>query len=394
MKNRILDFINSTAAGFVGAGILLLVAFSLHWGGLGAGNSTTGPAASGSSAAASTTASEMTAAPAPGSTMTPEQIYQKYADSAVQIVSTFPGQANFFGNQPQQQGIGSGFVASTDGYILTDAHVITSDTSQTGGTAQKASDVEVDFRNGKKVKAQIVGYDLTSSDIAVLKVDPNGLNLVPAVLGDSDRAQVGEPVVAIGSPFGVYTSSLTSGVVSAVNRTVESPEAGFTISNAIQTDAAINKGNSGGPLFDEHGQVIGLNEQIASSSGGSEGVGFAVPINTAKRVMQQILSKGEVDYAFMGIIGQTVDQSSAQDQGLSTNQGALITEVQSGSPADKAGLKKGDVITGIDGKQMTSMDDVSSYISQKNPGDKVNVTFMRGKNSRSVDLTLGKRSTS
>lgn len=397
MRKGILDVINSVAAGFAGAAVLLLLAFALHWGGLGEDQQAQQPqAASGADTGAAT--QQFAASPAPGSTMNAEQIYQKYADSAVQIVSTFPAPSGdiFHSSQDNQQGIGSGFVVSSDGYILTNAHVVTDDTMtmQTGGPSRKASDVEVNFRNGKKVKAQIVGYDLTSSDVAVLKVNPQGLNLVPAVLGDSDRVQVGEPVVAIGSPFGVYSSSLTSGVVSAVNRTVESPQAGFTINNAIQTDAAINRGNSGGPLFNERGEVIGLNEQIATTSGGSEGVGFAVPINTAKKVKDQIITSGSVQYAFMGVVGQTVDKNLAQQDNLPVDKGALITEVQPGSPADQAGIKKSDIIISIDGRKMNTMEDVTGYLVQKKPGDEIKVTVRRGGGTQDVQLKLGKRPTS
>lgn len=379
---KIVNVATSAAAGIAGGALFFLVAFLLHWGGLnqGAQQVVTVPSAT----------AQLTEAPAPAAgVMSPEQIFQKYADSTVQIVSTFPGQVSLF-HSSQQQGIGSGFVVSADGYILTNAHVVTNG-SQAVGTAVKASEVEVNFRNGKKAKAQIVGYDLTSSDVAVLKVDPGGLDLVPALLGDSDQTKVGEPVVAIGSPFGVYSNSLTAGVVSAVNRTVESPEAGFSINNAIQTDAAINRGNSGGPLFNSRGEVIGLNEQIATVSGGSEGVGFAVPINTAKKVMEQIINKGEVEYAYLGIVGQTVDENVAKRQGLSVDKGAFITEVQPDSPADKAGLKSGDVITAIDGQEMSSMENVTSYLIQKKPGDKVKVTYVRDGDSHDTEVELGKR---
>ena len=396
MRKGILDVINSAAAGFAGAAVLLLLAFALHWGGLGQDRQAQ-QSATAASGDTGTATQQLTAAPAPGSTMSPEQIYQKYAESAVQIVSTFPSSSSdFFQNsQGTQQGIGFGFVISSDGYILTNAHVVTDDSSvQSGGSSVKASEVEVDFTDGKKAKAQIVGYDLTSSDVAVLKVDPKGLNLVPAVLGDSDKVQVGEPVVAIGSPFGVYSSSLTSGVVSAVNRSVESPQAGFTINNAIQTDAAINRGNSGGPLFDDHGEVIGLNEQIATTSGGSEGVGFAVPINTAKKVKDQIITTGTVDYAFMGVVGQTVDKDLAQQNNLPVDHGALITDVQSGSPADQAGIQKNDIIISIDGHDMNTMEDVTGYLVQKKPGDQIKVTVRRGNGTKDLQVKLGKRPTS
>ncbi len=401
MKDKILSLINNTAAGVAGAAIFLLLAFALHIGGLG--NQAAAPAQPAQTGAAAPREFTQASAPPAGTTMNAEQIFQKYGDSAVEVDSTFQaqgGEGGFFntGQQPAQEGVGSGFVASKDGYILTNAHVVanTGDIQQGGfggSPAEKASKVQVKFRDGKTAQAQVVGYDLTSSDVAVLKVDPKGLNLVPAVLGDSDQLKVGEPVVAIGSPFGVYSSSLTAGVVSAVNRTVESPQQGFTINNAIQTDAAINRGNSGGPLFNSRGEVIGLNEQIATTSGGSEGVGFAVPINIAKKVEAQIIKTGHVQYAFMGVVGQTVDKDLAKTQALSVDHGALLTEVQSGSPADKAGLKQGDIITAIDSQTMNSMEDITAYLVQKKPGDKIKVTYTRGKDSHDTDLTLGQRPT-
>ena len=380
---RLLDISTSFVVGIGGAALFLLVAYTLHFGGLGQSAATTVTIPGPSDA-------QLTSTPAPtGGSMDPQQIYAKYADSVVQIVSTFQGQNNLFHSSQEQQGIGSGFVASADGYILTNAHVVTGDSTQ---APQKASDIEVNFKNGKKAKATIVGYDLTSSDVAVIKVDPSGLDLVPAVLGDSDKVNVGEPVVAIGSPFGIqYASTLTSGIVSGVKRTVESPSAGFSIQNAIQTDAAINPGNSGGPLINARGEVIGLNEQIASNSGGSEGVGFAVPINTAKQAMQQILSNGTVEYAWLGVVGQTVDSDVARQQNLPTDKGALITEIVSGAPAEKAGLQKGDIITAIDGQAMNRMEDVSAYLTQRHPGDKVKVTYTRGSDSRDVEIELAKR---
>jgi len=381
--NRILNTTSSIIAGALGAALLLWLAFIVHVGGLGETQTTvTIPSTS--------SETQFTAAPAPsGGAISPEQIYQKYADSVVQIVSTFPGQSNLFRSAEPEQGVGSGFVASTDGYIMTNAHVVTGDSSQSA-TAQQATDIEVNFKNGKKAKATIVGYDLTSSDIAVIKVDPQGLDLAPIPLGDSDKVTVGEPVVAIGSPF-EYASTITSGIVSATKRTVESPSTGFSIQNALQTDAAINPGNSGGPLINARGEVIGLNEQIASSSGGSEGVGFAVPINTAKQAMEQIISKGSVEYAWLGVVGQTVDQDVAKQENLSVDQGALITEVVSGAPADKAGIQKGDVITAIDGQTMTSMENVSGFMAQHHPGDKIKVTYHRGGDTREAEVELAKR---
>lgn len=377
---KITNIVASAAAGLMGAALFFLLAYSIHLGGLGQTQvAVTTPSA---------TDTQFISTPAStGGGTGPEQIYQKYADSVVQIVSTFQGQASSFHASQAQQGMGSGFVASTDGYILTNAHVITDESTQ---NPQKASDIEVNFKNGKKVKASIVGYDLTSSDAAVIKVDPEGLDLMPIPLGDSDAVNVGEPVVAIGSPF-EYASTLTSGIISATKRTVESPSSGFAIQNALQTDAAINPGNSGGPLINSRGEVIGLNEQIATSSGGSEGVGFAVPINTAKQAMEQILSKGSVEYAWLGVIGQTVDAATAQKQGLSVEKGALISEIVAGAPAEQAGIKVGDIIVKIDDQDMASMENVSGYLAEHRPGDKIKVTYIQDKESHEVEIELTKR---
>lgn len=376
---KITNIAASAAAGLMGAALFFLLAYSIHLGGLGQTQvAVTTPLS---------TDTQFISAPASTGGTGPEQIYQKYADSVVQIVSTFEGQASYFHASQAQQGIGSGFVASTDGYILTNAHVVTDESSQ---TPQKASDIEVKFKNGKKVKASIVGYDLTSSDAAVIKVDPEGLDLMPIPLGDSDAVKVGEPVVAIGSPF-EYASTLTSGIISATKRTVESPSTGFAIQNALQTDAAINPGNSGGPLINSRGEVIGLNEQIATSSGGSEGVGFAVPINTAKQAMEQILSKGSVEYAWLGVIGQTVDAATAQKQGLSVEKGALISEIVAGAPAEQAGIKVGDIVIKIDDQDMASMENVSGYLAEHRPGDKIKVTYIRDKESHDIEIELTKR---
>ena len=216
--------------------------------------------------------------------LTPQQVYQKNVGSVVEIQSTFPGTTDMFGQTTGGgQGIGTGFVVSKDGYILTNAHVV----SESG---QAASQVTVVFKssgsNGTQIPATVVGAD-ESTDVALLKIDPSQAPaLVPVSLGDSSKVQVGEQVVAIGNPLGL-DFSLSSGVVSATNRSLQSPN-GATITGGIQTDAAINPGNSGGPLFDANGSVIGINEQIDSQSGGNEGIGFAVPINTAVSVMKQM----------------------------------------------------------------------------------------------------------
>ena len=376
---KFMNIVNSVAAGIAGAALFLWVAFALNIGGLGETRTTVTVPGPTSMISSSSTSSGDTS---------PERIYKTYADSVVQIVSTFEGQRDFFHAGGEQQGVGSGFVVSTEGYILTNAHVVTVEGTN---AVQRATDIEVNFKDGRKAQASIIGYDLTSSDVAVIKIDPEGLDLVPVALGDSSTVVVGEPVVAIGSPFGIYSSTLTSGIVSAVNRTVESPEAGFRIQDAIQTDASINQGNSGGPLFNSRGEVIGLNEQIATTTGGSVGVGFAVPINTAKKVMEQIIDKGEVEYAWLGVIGQTVDPETAKEKQLSVEAGALISEVLADAPAARAGLKSGDIVTDIDGEKTDSMEAVSGYLAQRRPGDRIKLTYVRDNESHEVEIELAKR---
>ena len=266
MKAR--RFLAMMVAGFLGAAVLLVVANMLGFVG---GGHTTGTV-KGAYAAFKSTG------------LTPQQIYEKNAGSVVEIQTTFPGTYDIFGQQTGGgQALGTGFVVSKDGYILTNAHVV----SESG---QAVSTVTVIFKGsgsqGTQVEGTVVGAD-ESTDVAVIKVDPSQTpGLVPIPLGDSSKASVGEAVVAIGNPLGL-DFSLSSGVVSATNRELQSPN-GATISGGIQTDAAINPGNSGGPLIDANGQVIGINEQIDSQSGGNEGIGFAVPINTAVQVMAQI----------------------------------------------------------------------------------------------------------
>jgi len=338
-------------------------------------------------------------------TLTPTQIYQKYSPGVIEVLSTFTNvsQQGFFGpTSGSAQALGSGFVVSSDGYILTNAHVV----SDNGVTA---SSVTVVFKGRgatttRRVTATIVGIDNTS-DVAVLKVDPDKApTLVPLQLGDSDKVQVGEAVVAIGNPLG-YDFSLTAGVVSATDRTLQSPN-GATIDNGIQTDAAINEGNSGGPLIDSTGHVVGINEQIASQSGGNQGLGFAVPINTAVNVMKQLEATGSVKYAWLGIQGQTLTADVAKALGLKASEGVLVAHVVSGSPAEKAGIQGGqqqetvqgqvyvvggDVIQSIDGRQLTSMEELSSVINSHKAGDVVTLKVLRGSSVKEVKVTLGDR---
>jgi S1-C subfamily serine protease len=297
-----------------------------------------------------------------------------------------------FGLPQQGTATGSGFVVDKDGTILTNAHVV-----------EGASDVRVRFgENGDFVPAQVKGRD-PSSDLAVLKVDPSKAKLRPLPLGNSDTAQVGDPVIAIGNPFG-FTRTVTTGIVSALQRQIDAPN-GFTIDHVLQTDASINPGNSGGPLLDANGNVVGINSQIATggSGNGSVGIGFAIPVNTAKKLLPKLKQGQKVERAFVGVTTTPVTKQLANDLNLPVKEGAMVIEVRKGSPADKAGLRAGktqtadgltiggDVITEVDGKKIKKPDDVLSAISGKKPGDSVQIRYVRGGSKKSVDVKLGNR---
>ncbi len=310
------------------------------------------------------TPSRLPATYSPGSQgLTPEQIYKGLSGGVVMIQSDFANTgSNFFGQPQSGQALGTGFVVSKDGYILTNAHVV-----QDQG--QKATSITVVFNKGgsktQQVKGQIMGIDSTS-DVAVIKVDPAGVNLQPLPLGDSSKVQVGENVVAIGNPLG-YDFSITSGIVSATGRSLQGPS-GRPIPNGIQTDAAINPGNSGGPLIDSTGHVIGINEQIASQSGGNQGLGFAVPINTAIRSLGQLKSGGTVKYAWLGVAGVTLTPQIAQQAGTTQQSGALVEQVLANSPAAKAGLKGGTKTVTVQGQSVKVGGDIIVKIdSQTSP---------------------------
>ncbi len=337
-------------------------------------------------------------------TLTAEQIYKQYSAGVVEVLATFP-QASATSPYGQSggsaQSLGSGFVVSSDGSILTNAHVVSSN-------GQTAGSVTVVFKASGSaathVKARIVGIDETS-DVALLKVDPaQAPRLVVLQLGDSSSVQAGEAVVAIGNPLG-YDFSVTSGIVSATNRNLQSPN-GATIPDGIQTDAAINEGNSGGPLIDSSGKVIGINEQIASQSGGNQGLGFAVPIDTARTVMEQLKTSGKVTYAYLGVQGQTLSADVSKALGVNASQGVLVARVASGSPAAKAGIKGGsaqtlvqgqtyvtggDVITALDGQAITGADDLAAAILRHKPGDTVTVTVLRDGATKQLTATLAQR---
>jgi S1-C subfamily serine protease len=336
--------------------------------------------------------------------LTPSQIYQKYSAGVVEVLATYSAGSSqgLFGQfSAPQQALGSGFVVSNDGYILTNAHVVTDN-------GQAANSVSVVFKGSgsqtKRVSAKVVGVDQTS-DVALLKVDPSQTGtLDPLVLGDSSQVQVGESVVAIGNPLG-FDFTLTEGIVSATNRNLQSPN-GSVISNGIQTDAAINEGNSGGPLIDASGKVIGINEQIASQSGGNQGLGFAVPIDAAVNAMTQLRQTGTVKYAWLGIQGQTITSDVAKALGLKASQGVLVAQVTSGSPAAKAGIvggqhqttlqnqvyvTGGDIITAIDGKPLSSMDELAAAINTHKPGDTVTLSVISGSSTKDVKVMLAVR---
>jgi S1-C subfamily serine protease len=295
---------------------------------------------------------------------------------------------------------GSGFVLDAGGHIVTNAHVVTDEST---GARKAAKEVFVEFPDRNIVPATIVGFD-PFADVALLEVKPDGFRLHPLQLGDDEKLVVGQPVAAIGSPFGEQ-QSLSVGVVSATDRGVESLTK-FQIEGAIQTDASINPGNSGGPLLDAGARVLGINEQIETNSGSNSGVGFAVPISAIKRSVAQLEEDGEVEYAYIGVAIQPVYPQLAEKLGLDTDHGGLLSEVIPDSPADKAGLvggddklsfqatpyeTGGDVILSIDGRPIVQPEDLARYISLHEPGQTVELEVLHDNRREQVDVTLGKR---
>lgn len=332
-------------------------------------------------------------------------IYADASPSVVTIIAVL-GDTGSSSGGGAQVGQGSGFVISDDGEIVTNAHVVTDagDTNVTDpSTIKEASEVYVEFGDRNQVPAEILGFD-PNADVALIKVDPEGLDLQPIGLGDSDAVEVGAPVAAIGSPFG-QERSLSTGIVSATDRSIDSLTQ-FRIDGAIQTDASINPGNSGGPLIAADGKVVGIDQQINTTSGGNEGVGFAVPINLAKRSIEQLRDTGEVSYPYIGVATQTLYPQLAERLGLDTDSGVLVTEVTKGSPGEEAGLQAGDdrfrfqarpvigggdVIIEADGQALEADGDLSSAILDKNPGDTITLRILRDGEEMDVDVTLGDR---
>jgi putative serine protease PepD len=299
-------------------------------------------------------------------TQSVNSIYRNAYKGVVELTVTSQSSSGTFGGGSQtQKAQGSGFVYDANGDIVTNQHVVDGATS-----------VSVKFWNGKTSSAHVVGTD-ASTDIAVVKVDAPSSLLHPLSLGDSSSLQVGDGVVAIGSPFGLE-ETVTSGIVSALHRQMTSPS-GFAIPDSIQTDAAINHGNSGGPLFDTQGKVVGVTAQIESDSGGNDGVGFAIPSSTVRSVADQLISSGKAEHAYLGV---SLSSSASN---------ALVAEVRSGTPAERAGLKAGDVVTALDGKSIASTGELESAIGAHEPGDSVSLTYTRNGKSHTVQLKLASR---
>jgi putative serine protease PepD len=335
---------------------------------------------------------ETRAAPAPSGAMSVNEIYERTAPGVVQINSTSSSGVALSGTA-----LGSGFVVDKAGHIVTNYHVI-----------RGADEIRVGFSNRDSLEAELVGTD-QSTDLAVLRVDTSASALTPLPLGDSDKVRVGDQVVAIGNPFGLDRTA-TAGIVSALQRLIPAPNR-FTIDHVIQTDAPINHGNSGGPLINDRGQVIGVNTRIETGglSTGNVGIGFAVPSNTVKDVVAQILRTGRVDHAHLGILGTAVTSEVAETYNLPVEEGVLVAEVADGSGADEAGLEGGetevvvagetytlggDIIVGIDGTPISSVEELRDAIAEHEPGQKVKLSVLRGDKKTSVTVTLGRQPSS
>jgi S1-C subfamily serine protease len=334
-----------------------------------------------------------------GRPLTIGEVYTRARPGVVQVSTESVVQSSdpfgFFPEQQRQRGLGSGFVIDKAGYIVTNYHVI-----------QGAQRIRVSFSNNESMGAKVVGRD-ASTDVAVLKVGAESRALTPLELGNSDSVQVGDEVVAIGNPLG-YQRTVTSGIVSAVGRAIEAPNS-YLIDQVIQTDAAINQGNSGGPLLNAAGKVIGVNTQIATENGGNVGLGFAIPISTVKDVAAQIIERGTVEHAQLGIEAQPINAEIAGLFHLPTKSGLLVTDVYPDTGAAKAGLKSGtqrvivegesyviggDIIVAADGKHVASVEALRDVVSAKKPGDEVRLELYRGSDRKPLNVQLGRQPSS
>jgi S1-C subfamily serine protease len=395
-RRQLLPVAALVAAGLVGGAISLVGAFAL-----GVGDKTTTvrqvePALGGNSPTSFETAR-------PGKAWTINEIFRRDAPGVVQVTSTQVVRTNdpFDFGLPQiqrQKALGSGFVMDKAGHVVTNYHVVAG-----------AKSVEVSFSNNDNMKARIVGSD-PSTDLAVLQIDARSRALTPLAFGNSDRVRVGDSVVAIGNPLG-YDRSVTAGIVSAVQRAISAPNQ-FPIDHVIQTDAPINHGNSGGPLINSRGQVIGVNAQIATGDTGSDGnigIGFAIPINTVRSVVAQLIKKGKVEHAFIGITAKPVTPEIARLFRLPAKSGLWVASVQPGSGAAAAGLRAGtesavvsgeswpiggDLIVSADGVALSSVDQLRDLIVAKRPGQSIALTVYRGTEKLTVDVKLGRQPSS
>jgi S1-C subfamily serine protease len=336
---------------------------------------------------------------ADGSAKTVGQIYKSSAPGIVSIRAQLAGSGeDVFGNQEGGTATGTGFVVGKNGYIVTNDHVVNG----------HQGDVRVTFSDERTVTAKVVGED-PSSDVAVIKVDPKDHKVEPLELGDSSKVAVGDPVVAIGNPYGL-DQTVTTGIISALQRTITAPN-NFSIDNVLQTDAAINPGNSGGPLLNDRGQVLGINSQIATGggAGGNVGIGFAVPINRVKQIIPQLEKHGKVQYAYLGVSTTTLPSEVAGRLKLGTEQGAVVMCVVKDGPADKAGLNSGgadvakiggsefpidaDIITKIDDTAIKSSTDVQANVLKHQPGDTVKIEVKRSGKDKTIEAKLASRPT-
>jgi S1-C subfamily serine protease len=317
-------------------------------------------------------------------------VYEKADPSVVHVTSQIVYQDRFFGMYPEE-GTGSGFVYDDQGHIVTNYHVV-----------EGAQSVEITLWDQTTLPAEVVGTD-PGNDLAVLKVDVPAGGLVPIEIGTSQNLRVGQRAIAIGSPFGEYDRTLTVGVISALGRTLETDN-GEWIRKVIQTDAAINPGNSGGPLLDSRGRLIGVNTAIASTSGSSAGIGFAIPVDTVQRVVPTRIERGSYPHPWIGTDGYSITPVLASYIELPVERGILIARVYRGSPAERAGLRGadretyvgnyrilvgGDIITAVDGQAVKDQEDLDAYLEEfKHVGDEITLTFLRDGAEQSARLVL------
>jgi S1-C subfamily serine protease len=317
-------------------------------------------------------------------------IYRAASPGVVHITSTVLSQDFFFRIVPER-GTGSGFIVDERGYLLTNNHVV-----------ESADSLEVTLADKSKVPAKLVGRD-PNNDLAVIRITAPREKLTPLRLGDSAQLQVGQMAIAIGNPFGL-DRTVTRGVVSALGRSLKA-ETGRQIRNVIQTDAAINPGNSGGPLLNSRGEVIGINTAIFTPSGGSVGIGFAIPVNTAKKLLPQLIARGRVSHPWLGISGIDVTPDLARKINLPAKEGVMIARVASGSPAERAGLRGaqkrvrvrnyifavgGDIILALDGHKIQTVDELTGFLDEhKKPGEEIQVDILRDGKPMTLGARLG-----